>query len=213
MIVLNRTSRLMLTAATVWLANAAFAAEVFESKMVTRVGRSFGVVTSFTAHLFVISKPAGGYTVEQRSTIVSQRLNDILKEKELAPDTIASGIVNHQNAVYYTDRAGVKHPIITADPYVATDAGVGRETLAAWWAALLKDHLSIALGVRPRYTTGTETGKVFDRIFEITKGETTEEAFSHIAEALSPKDKRHLMRTAWKVDSGFSPQTPAPKRD
>ncbi len=213
MIVLKRTSFVTLGVAVAWLANAAFAADVFEPKMVTRVGRSFGVVTSFTAHLFVISKPAGGYTVEQRSTIVSQRLNNLLKEKELAPDTVASGIVNHENAVHYTDREGVKHPIITADPYVATDAGVNRAMLAAWWAALLKDHLSIALGIRPRYTTGTETGRVFDRIFEITKGETTEEAFSRIAGSLSPKDKRHLMRTAWKVDSGFSPQIAGTKKD
>jgi hypothetical protein len=185
--------------------NAALAFDVFGTRVVQRKDKKCGVVTSFDAPLFVISEPAGGYTVEQRVVIVAGRLNTLHKAKELAPSNIGAGMVNGENAVFYVDPHGVKQPIVTADPFVASDAGVSRERLAEWWAALLKDHLSIALGIKPRYTTGTPTGKIFERIFVITKGQTTPEALQRVKTQLTPAEKRHLNRTAWRVDPEFSP--------
>lgn len=194
--------------AVVSLLGVAHTEGAFGFKQFERQGKTFGVVTSFGAHLFVISRPSGGYSVVQRAQIVAGRLNALVKSRELSPSNIDSGVVNGQQAVYFKNRDGLKEPVVTADPFVAEDTKVESATLAAWWAALLKDHLSIVTGVRPRYTTGTETGRIFERIFEITKGQTGPAARKRLVAELSRQDRIKLLMTAWKVDPNFDPGAP-----
>ncbi len=88
--------------------------------------------------VFTIRAAAGGFTAEERSTIIERNLNNaLISSKDRSPSAVEIVTVNHLPVI----RVGGKH-VLTIDSNLAAMNGTSMEALADEWAANLRSALA-----------------------------------------------------------------------
>lgn len=188
----------------------AAAADHFGYRRAVVGGQERGVVTSHGMALFQIASAAGGRSPVQRAQAVARRLEDSLDTDD--PRFFSVGFQNGELVIQQQEQSDLlPHVIVTIDRRLAPPGDA--ERLAQWWLALLRDHLALALGERPRFTAGTPIGAVFAKVYSELGAPHTRIAAEDIAramDALTDGDRDILQSAAVGVPDSFDPGRAVP---
>lgn len=172
----------------------------------------FGIVTAHGADMFTIMTGTGIFTPFERARQVADRLNRLLAghEGEPNPEMFRVATIDDEVVIQHHMMHEERGPmgsftwLVTIDQRLAErfpGAGGDRDRLARWWLALFQDHLSLALGLQPSYTTDTHCGKGFLVVYRKAREMEPTGVISHatlvstIAQ-IDEYDREHLWRLA-----------------
>jgi len=175
-------------------------------------GTERGIVASHGMDLFEISTRAGGYSPARRAEIIAGRLEELSESHDLSPQMLSVGFRNGMVIIQQQEHAEhLPHIVATIDPEMTRrcmGASGSAERLAHWRLALLRDHVSLAIGRLPVYTSGTPITDTFRKLFEqldisgdSVRSEDIDRAFAKL-----PESNRELFRrAACTVPESFNP--------
>ena len=171
-------------------------ADHFEARKAGADGNERGIVVSHGMNLFEFRSGAGGKTPGERARIVARRLEELAD----APEGSAAGLRLAERGgdlILQQEAAGnAPRVIVTLDRGVGSASETTRQ--ARWKLALLRDHLALASGQRPRATRGTPVGTLFSKIYGELNSPTGSVPFEEIDRALEAltDDERQTFRVA-----------------
>ncbi len=204
--------RTWIVAAALLVASIGAQADHFGWRSVTVGGEEHGIVASHNMDMFEISTFAGGFSPARRAEIIAGRLEEISQSHDMSPRMFTIGqrnglvILQHQE---HTDHS--PHIIATIDPELARKclgSGGSAERLAQWRLALLRDHMSLAAGVMPVYTSGTRIGDTFRNLFaalDTASGPVRSEDIASSVSRLSSAERAAFRNAACTIPASFDP--------
>lgn len=199
-----------LLALTPLLLAASLLAEPFDSRLFRMEGGGGAAVTCNGVDLFRLSSGGGGYTAVQRAAIIARRLNEIMGEQDITPTAFKTGTSKGEVVLQYQSSSGQAPEVLLTVDHQTARTAIGahgsRERLAAWWLALLRDHICLILGKEPVFTAAVPVGAVFGKAhgeLDTMGGRPTTEAITEALRSLTPQEIGELSGAAGSVPSDF----------